>query len=436
MRTRTWITAFIPLFTCGAVSRAQTIDAAARTAVIETLLTEVGRRYVDADTAQRIVDVVRGRMRAGAYDAITDPRRLSDVLTVDLRAVNGDRHLGVSYAPPPADGSRRVVGGLPRGESARRDHWGLGRVDVLPGNVGYMKVNAFDGSPSALDATSAALKYLEGSDAMIFDFRGMGGGSGQQSNFLISHFVTADTVPSLVVANRDSKRTRYTLASVPGQRRPTVPIWILIDRGTASAGEDFSFVLQQLGRAKTVGDRTAGAGHNNATVDLGNGFSASISVTRVSDARTGKEWERVGVRPDVAVRPGDALSVAHVAALDSLARLTTDNEYLSTLATVRAGVAAQAHPHNAPPTTLARYAGAYEGERVITVVDGALVFRRDASRPPRPMITVDDSTFVLGALRIAFAPGPDGVMRMMQHFADGSTFAMRRTGDAPGELAP
>jgi C-terminal processing protease CtpA/Prc len=239
-----------------------------------------------------------------------------------------------------------------------------------------------------------------------------------------------------VVANRDSKRTRYTLASVPGLRRPTVPIWILIDRGTASAGEDFSFVLQQLGRAKTVGDRTAGAGHNNTTADLGHGFSASISITRVSDARSGKEWERVGVQPDVAVKPADALSVAHVAALDSLARLTTDREYQSTLATVRAGVSAQARLVRVDAATLARYVGTYEGERVVSVENDALVFRRDPSRPPRAMIAVDDSTFVLGALRVTFGAGADGAPQMVQHFADGTTFAMRRTGGVPRELAP
>ena len=172
----------------------------------------------------------------------------------------GGRHAR-RYSPPSAHetGARRTVGAPLQGDGARRDHWGLARVDVLAGNVGYMKVTGFDGSPAAFEATSAALKYLEGTDAMIFDFRGMGGGSGGQSNFLICHFVSADTVPSLVVTNRaqGTRRTRYTLAKVPGLRRTKVPVWILIDRGTASAGEDFSFVLQQLGRATTVGDRTA-----------------------------------------------------------------------------------------------------------------------------------------------------------------------------------
>lgn len=214
-------------------------------------------------------------------------------------------------------------------------------------------------------------------------------------------------------------------------------MWILTDRGTASAGEDFAFVLQQMGRARTVGDRTAGAGHNNITANLGNGFNAFISVTRVSDARTGKEWERVGVQPDVATKPGDALTVAHLAARDSLGRIAVDGEIKATLATVRAGVAAQANPRTVPAATLARYSGSYEGERVITAVAGALAFRRDPSRPPQSLIALDDSTFVLaGSRRITFSIGPDGVVHMVQHFADGTSFTMRRVGAEPAELAP
>ena len=127
------------------------------------------------------------------------------------------------------------------------------------------------------------------------------------------------------------------MAAVPGMRRTSVPVWILTDRGTASAGADFSFVLQQLGRASVVGDRTAGAGHNNTFADLGNGFGASISITRVSDPKSGKEWEGVGVQPDIQTRPRDALSAAHAAALDSLLTVERDAVARFTLATVRDG---------------------------------------------------------------------------------------------------
>jgi C-terminal processing protease CtpA/Prc len=310
---------------------------------------------------------------------------------------------------------------------------------VLPGNVGYMKVNGFDGSPAAMDATSAALKFLEGTDAMIFDFRAMGGGSGEQSNFLISHFLSADTVPSLVVTDRSrgQRRVRYTLAKVPGKRRTDIPVWILTDRGTASAGEDFAFVLQQIGRAKTVGDRTAGAGHNNAITPLAAGFSSSISFTRVADARTGKEWERVGVQPDIRTEPSNALTVAHLAALDSLQHMASDPAQRASLTSARLAVAAQANPHVIPAQALASYAGTYEGGRVIAIENGALLYRRDASRPPRPMVAVNDTTFVLNyAIQITFERGTDGSLRMVQHLADGSVFVTPRVGDVPTELAP
>jgi hypothetical protein len=301
--------------------------------------------------------------------------------------------------------------------------------------VGYLKITGFEGSKSALDLTSAALKYLEGTDGMIFDLRGMGGGDGDQSNFLISHFTGADTLPTLRVSNRSSGRShvRYTLATVPGKRRPEIPIWILTDQGTASAGEDFAFVLQQLGRARTVGDKTAGAGHNNDFVDAGHGFGVSISYTRVADSRTGKEWERVGVAPDIKVDPREALEAAHVSALDTLQKLAKDPEWARVLRVSRMEAVARAHPVTVAAAKLASYTGTYTGGRVVTLENGALVFRRMAARPPRPLLAVDDSTFVLTDIDITFRQGSNGVMEMVQHLPDGP-FVLRREGDVPAEL--
>jgi hypothetical protein len=373
----------------------------------------------------------------------------AEAMSTDLQAVNGDKHLFVNFAPgtefdrPGPGGIVDDTGMVQRrrpseDEGARRNHWSLGRVDILPGNVGYFKVTGFEGSKTALDATSAALAYLDGTDAMIFDLRGMGGGSGEQSNFLISHFTGPDTIPSLVVTNRSSgkRRVRYTLASVPGRRRPQVPIWILTDRGTASAGEDFAFVLQQLGRARIVGDRTAGAGHNNDFVDAGHGFGVSISYTRVADPKSGKEWERVGVIPDMPVAPADALGAAHAAALDSLATLAKDPVWARTLSVTQMGVRAQSNPPAISAETMVRYAGTYEGGRVIALERGALTFRRFASRPPRALIAVNDSTFVLNELEMTFRRASDGSIQMVQHLPDGAVFVLKREGDLPPELAP
>ncbi|HEU4561016.1 MAG TPA: hypothetical protein VFS20_24405, partial [Longimicrobium sp.] len=65
-----------------------------------------------------------------------------------------------------------------------------------------------------------------------------------------------------------------------------------------------------LGRATLIGETTRGGGRNNAFLPAGNGFSVSISVTKVWDPCTGQEWERIGVAPHVRVPSAQALDEA------------------------------------------------------------------------------------------------------------------------------
>ena len=430
------------------------ISASVRRAVVDSIASELIRLYVDADTGRMIATRLRERLRAGTYDADSDQRTFADALTADLQSVNGDKHSSVQYAPgAPFDkpgrggivddtGSSAPPRASPQDDAARRDHWDLGRVDVLAGDVGYMKIQGFEGSQQAFSAMSAALAYLEGTDAMIFDFRGMRGGSGEQSNFLISHFTGEDTVPTLVVSNRSSgsRRTRYTLAKVPGARRPNVPVWILTDRGTASAGEDFAFVMKNLGRARTVGERTAGAGHNNDLVDVGNGFGVSISYTRVADPKSGKEWERIGVLPDIPVKPRDALAVAHAAALDSLTTLAPSTGMKAALRAKRDAVLAQLRPHVPSPDALASYTGAYEGGRIISIEDGVFSYRRNAAAAPRHFVAINDSVFVFenafsSDVDVVFSHGRNGAIHVSVNSAVFPPLTLARVGDLPPATA-
>jgi C-terminal processing protease CtpA/Prc len=69
-----------------------------------------------------------------------------------------------------------------------------------------------------------------------------------------------------------------------------------------------------------VGEPTAGGGRNNTFVNLGSGLWASVTYTRVSDPRTGREWEGRGVQPDLRVPSNEALEAAHAHALKRLGR--------------------------------------------------------------------------------------------------------------------
>ena len=184
------------------------------------------------------------------------------------------------------------------------------------------------------------------------------------------------------------------------------------------------------GVATVVGERTAGAGHNNAFIDIGHGFVASISYTRVMDPRTGREWERVGIQPDVVVAPDSALEVAQVLALRAVTARTSDPARKRTLALTAEAMAARARPHRVPPALLARYAGTY-GERTLTVRGDTLVFRR-VPFPAIPLQALDDSTFALDVVqRVTVERGRAGMPRLVLVRGEGDTVRVDRSGPAP-----
>ena len=423
------------------------LTAAERRAVIDTVAAQLTRFYALADTGRLIAERLRQRLAAGAYDTIGSRRQFADVVTADMKSINGDRHLSLglaSNAPTVPTGLPALppLGLRPRGDDApvpaeilaasRRNNFGIGRVEVLPGNVGYLEFRNFDPLPQARTAVASALALVQHADALIIDVREHMGGSGVLSNFVISHFVGPDTVPVLTVAVRAAQQheTRYTLREVPGPRRPEVPLYVLTSRGTVSAGEDFAFVLKNLGRATLVGETTAGAGRNNVQVDAGHGFTASISVSTVTDPRSGREWEGVGVVPDLAVPPRTALTIAHAHAARALAR-TAAGTRRRDLELTAEFVEARARSRQVPASTLQRYVGTYGGERSISLEHGALVFRRYPERLGQPLVPLSDSVFALGPLvRLAFER--DGATLHLRATANvGESMRWSRTGPPP-----
>jgi hypothetical protein len=272
---------------------AQAPDYAWRAQAVESVAVILENRYPWPDTAQVIAAHLRARHGSGAYASVATLPELARALTLDIRSVHPDLHLAVRHGP--------MV--LPRGD-------GIERVERLDGDVGYLKLSMISGS-AAFAQVADALKTLDGTAAMILDVRGVPGGGAQMANFLISHF-TPPGVLSLAVQNLATGQTnhRYTLDEVPGPRRTDVPLYVLVDGRSASAAEDIPFVLQNLGRATIVGERTVGAGRNVQGVPGALGLTVMVSTTRVFDPATGREWERVGVEPDIATAPEDALAAA------------------------------------------------------------------------------------------------------------------------------
>jgi C-terminal processing protease CtpA/Prc len=258
---------------------------------------------------------VRERLAAGAYAGLTAREAFAAAVTQDMQAVNGDRHLRLMAGPPP--GMRRPGAAGPEPAAS-----GFAPAEMLPGNVGYVRLTGpMSEAPAALNAATAAIRGVQGADAVILDLRGVPGGSPVMVDHIASHFVAPGT-PLVQVYDRvnDETETRTALQTVPGPRRLDVPLYVLVDQGSFSAAEALPFILQSLGRATIVGEQTRGGGRNNAFIPVGHGFVASVTFTRVTDPRTGRGWEGIGIRPEIAAPSAEAKDAAHRHALRRLGR--------------------------------------------------------------------------------------------------------------------
>jgi hypothetical protein len=193
-------------------------------------------------------------------------------------------------------------------------------------------------------AYSAALTLLQHTDAMLIDLRQNGGGHGSAAHLLAGSFFAAP-VHFLDTYDRPTNRRieGWTPAVVPGPRRPDVPLYVITSGGTYSAAEAMSFGLQALQRAVIVGETTGGGAHPTEYKAVTSSIVLALPESRSEHPITRKNWQDVGVRPDVAVAADVALERAHLLALERLtssatsttrrAELEWDVEYIRSKAT-------------------------------------------------------------------------------------------------------
>ena len=89
-----------------------------------------------------------------------------------------------------------------------------------------------------------------------------------------------------------------------------MPLYILVDGGTASAAEAFASTLKHAGRATLVGENTDGAANPGEDFDAGDGFSVFVATGAPVNPVTGGNWEGKGVGVDIEATSSTALDVA------------------------------------------------------------------------------------------------------------------------------
>ena len=142
----------------------------------------------------------------------------------------------------------------------------------------------------------------EGAEGIVLDLRHNPGGLLDEAVRSASLFL-----PEGEVVVRTDSRTQGESVHETGDGRVTsLPLVVLIDRGTASAAEILAAALADNGGAKVVGTRSFGKGVFQEEQELANGGALKLTVGEYFTPEGVNLAESRGIHPDVRVKDDQA----------------------------------------------------------------------------------------------------------------------------------
>jgi hypothetical protein len=295
------------------------LDATERKRVIDAAATILKKDYIDRDNAQKMADALLAHYRRGDDSHAADGNAFAALLTRQMRDVSPDRHLELVYSQErlPDHPAGETPEGIARYSATMKQlNCTFEKVEILPHNIGYLKLNSFP-DPSVCQSTAtAAMASLNHADAIIFDLRDNRGGEPAMVMFLAAYLF--DHPEYMYNPRENTTEHSWTRSPVPGNNLADKPAYILVSQSTISGAEHFSYDLKMLKRATLVGETTGGAAHSGVWHRIDDHFGIAIPEAKAINPFATSDWAEIGVEPDVKVTASDALTTAEKLAQDSL----------------------------------------------------------------------------------------------------------------------
>jgi retinol-binding protein 3 len=386
------------------------LDAAARKEVVVALAEKLASEYAVAETAEKMASVLRAKVEANAYDGLTAPHEFARALTQELEAVAHDKHLRVTYSdqPPPVAGSAQ-----PRPDMTarmRKMNGAIPKVEILPGNVGYMRINGVPQLAASRDAIAAAFAFLRNTDALILDNRANGGGDPNTVAFYMSYLSEGEPYVVNTFHRRKENRVVEFKTTNLGELSygAKKPVFVLTSGATFSGGEELAYDVQAVKRGTIVGAVTGGGANPGGVMPLPRQFEVFMPDARAVNPVTGGNWEGVGVMPDVEVAAADALHEAHRLAVARLSKEASDSFTRTQLDVVTVQLELSQPGSKEKPLAQVQLVGNYRATGMaglqplaVTLRDGSL-YQQIAGTPDYRLVSVSGNRYRIEGLPEGF----------------------------------
>lgn len=180
------------------------------------------------------------------------------------------------------------------------------------GDVGYIRLQSFNAAAGDLFESAIVDVLGAGVDELVIDLRNNPGGFLNTAIDVTSVFLDDGDVVKTEGPGEDLSYSVNGTSIVPDE----MPVTFVVNKGSASASEVVSAVLQERGRATIVGENTFGKNTVQQRFSLSNGGALKLTIARWLTPG-GLDFGEGGVTPDVLLEVAGLTAEELVDALNS-----------------------------------------------------------------------------------------------------------------------
>lgn len=263
------------------------------------------------------------------------------------------------------------------------------KLEILPGNVAYLKFDYFAKLDKAQPTIDAAMQFISNCDALIIDLQENAGGHVNTAEHIVSFFYPQNTTLFFRSLSDETEIEYYAKGNGP-ENLHKIPIYVLINEQTASAAEVITNTFMETKRAKVVGSLTWGGAHACSLVILNDAFVLQLPFSKLGGPVTKTNWEAKGIEPDITKAPKNIIeNVHHLAVadlLDKAKNVKAKLKYRGILKSIEAKFKKEM-------PNLNEYAGTY-GHHQFEVENNMLFYKRVGGRLVE-LLPIKDDEFVV-----------------------------------------
>lgn len=172
---------------------------------------------------------------------------------------------------------------------------------MMEDGIAYIHTDTLDKGKSQEIASKIKAAQKSGARKLILDLRDVSEGDPAEGVATANLFLNRGTIGYL----QGQKYPKQTFTADPGKAITTLPLVVLVNRGTGGPAEMVAGAILENARGHVLGDKTFGMGSVQKTIEMPDGAALILSVAKYYSPN-GKAFQDTAVTPNILVADNDA----------------------------------------------------------------------------------------------------------------------------------